>query len=98
MMSILLLTLLSLLQAHPELMSRVSLLPVAYVVVSDVQKVFTDEFSVQVDPDLKSRVKVASVKAPWIVVTGVFTEIVWVVVFVDTANMSAQSSCADVQS
>jgi hypothetical protein len=100
MMSILLLTLLSALQAHPVLISRVSLLPVAYVVVSFVQKEVDEELSAAVvlqtvvlDPDLKSRVKTASVKVPLAVTNGkLMGETVWVPPPVTTLNRLAQSS------
>ena len=63
MMSILLLTLLSWLHCHP-VMSRVSLLPVAKVVLSPVQKVVDSEFSAQLRARSKSRVKFPFVNGP----------------------------------
>src|SRR6185369_7302256 len=80
MMSILLLTLLSALQAQPG-MSRVSLLPVANVVLSYVQNVSAVELNagsvlqVWLVPVLKSRVKVAAVKSPLAPVIGVLLAI-----------------------
>src|SRR5207244_1352410 len=95
MMSILLLTLLSWLHCHPpSVMFRVSLLPVAKVVSSPVQKVVDVESSAQLEPDSKSRVKVAFVKSgsdPEAPTTESFSETVSVVLVSDTLNRSAQS-------
>src|SRR6266508_3397190 len=97
MMSILLLTLWSKLHCHPGVMSRVSLLPVANVVESLVQKVVDAEDVVQLEPDLKSRVKVASVKLPLVVAIGVLGLMDSVVPSFATVNMSAQSCWSVVQ-
>src|SRR5215471_2074999 len=103
MMSILLLTLLSALQAHPVLISRVSLLPVAYVVESYVQNVVAVDVNatlvlhVWLVPVLKSRVKVDEVKLPLAPAIGVFEATVCAPPPVVTVNMSAQSFWDDVQ-
>ena len=97
MMSILLLTLLSWLHCHPGVMSRVSLLPVANVVLSPVQKVVdvvfvSEHLSVALTFTPKSRTKSPFVNPT--VAVGSMAE-----VFVPSAlNRLSQSSVCTLQS